>query len=348
MTGLYRRRAIQLLGAGTGVTLLAGCSSSDETSQENGDGGDDSIDGDDQNVDGDLPPYATVLRETDNSDYFYGAIGFKTMESLTERDDVEEGAEPSDPLVGNPILVALLCSFGFAQLTNSKSAEAFVSNNESDGEETLLFVEGVYAFSGRYSFDGLTTDLEAAGYTTETSEDAYAVYSDPESDEIVGVSEDVFAFSSPTDDPQFDPVQAVERTVATAAGERDPKHKMDDDFASLLRTGETDDITLCLYTTDDEFDSETLSDDQPADDADELTYEFDAFARATGIHQRLSVTGDDGSAHGTAVVDYSADELVDEDLLASSLGSDADTVSIDRNGTTVTIEAAYTDGFDTN
>jgi len=342
MTGLHRRQTLQLLGAGTGAALLAGCS---ESSDETGGSTDEEAAGDDQQA-GDLPPYATVLRETDTSDYFYGAIGFETMDALIEDEDDQGGTEPSDPLLGNPILVAFLCSFGFTRLTQSASAEAFVANNETEDGETLVFVEGVYAFSGQYAFDDLTSDLDTAGYTAERVEAEYAVYSDPDSGEYVGVTDEVFAFASPNDDSDFDPGEAVERTVATAAGEREPKHETDADFESLLRAGETDDITLCLYTSDDEFTPETLTDDQPEDDADGLTYAFDAFAGASGVHQRLSLGGTDGTTRGTAVVDYSTDDRVDRELLESTLGTDADTVSVDETDTMITISGEYTDEID--
>lgn len=336
---------MHLLSTGAGMALLAGCSGSNN--DENGENGDDATDESDDSAGesdesvGDLPPYASVLRETDQPDYFYGAIGFETMNSLSDGGDADGGDEPSDPLLGNPILVAFLCSFGFTQLAESKSAGPFTANNETDGDETLLFVEGVYAFSGSYAFDGLTSDLEEAGYTGETVEETHAVYSDPDSDEVVGVSDTVFSFSYANDDPDFEPIEAVEHTVATAAGEREAKYETDEEFESLLRAGETDDITLCLYTSEDEFDAETISDDQPEADADQLTYEFEPFAGATGVHQRLSLTGADGSARATAVVAYSTDSRVDQDLLESTLGTDADSVSVDRDGTTVTVDADY-------
>ncbi|WP_265111636.1 hypothetical protein [Halosolutus halophilus] len=341
MTEVHRRRVLHLLGVGTGTTLLAGCS---ESSDDGTDPGGESSD-DDGESDGELPRYASLLPENDESRYFYGAIDQETIAALRDDESPEDGAEPSDPLLGNPIAFTFnYYLFGLGQLADSSSFDPYRENDETDdGTGAFVFVDGVYALAGSYAFDDLRTDLEDAGYDVETDAETYAVYTDPDSGEVVGVSDEVFAFSYPNaTDPDFDPVTAVERTVATAAGDREPKHETDDEFASLIRTGEDDGITLCLYTTDDEFDAETLSNDR-SDDADGPTFEFAAFTGSTGIHQRLSIVEDDVGARATSVVDYSSDDLVDEDRLESELGSDADTVTVDRVGTTVTVDAEYAD-----
>lgn len=343
---------MHLLGAGAGMALLAGCSgSSDDRSDENGTESDDEDSGQndpddvsDAEIEGDLPSYASLLPENEDSEYFYGAIDLVTMDSLLNDQGAEEGNEPSDPLLGNPIVVALYCSFGISLLGRSASYEPYREHEESDdGNQTFVYVDGVYAFTGAYSFDGLTAALEDVGYDAETSADTYAVYTDPDSGEAVGVSEDVFAFSYPNDGSDFDPVAAVERTVATATGQRDPKHETDEKFEALLRSSEADGITLCLYTTDDELDSETLADGQSDDDAENLTFAFEDFTGAFGVHQRLSITEEDVAARATATISYSTEDRVDEARLESGLGTDADTVSVDRDGTTVTVAADYQD-----
>ncbi|ELY42348.1 hypothetical protein [Natronorubrum sulfidifaciens] len=336
MTVLHRRNALGLLGAG--MALLAGCS---ETADDGGNSAADDGGGPEADAgDGDLPSYASILPTTEESTFFYGAIDVETMATLLNDAGAKAGEEPTDPLVSNPVVVALLCSFGLELLGRSAGFEAYVSNNETpDGDEQFVYAEGVYAFVGAYDHDGLAADLERAGYALETETDAYAVYAATGSDEIVGVSDEVYAYSYPNGGDEFDPVAAVERTVATAAGERDPKHESSEAFERLLRTGDTRGISCCLYTDADAFDSATLSDDQ-AGDSDSLEFAFDAFEGAYGAHQGLRVAGD-AAATARATVVYSRDDRVDMDLFESVLGTEAETVEHERADTTVTIDAEY-------
>lgn len=319
------------------MAFLAGCS---ETSDGNGDGESD------DSVDGELPSYASMLPTTDGSEYFYGAIDVETMDTLLNDEGAQSGQEPTDPLVGNPVVVALLCSFGLNQLGTSAGFDAYVANNETaDGEEQFVYADGVYTLVGSYDRNGLAAELESAGYAVETEADAYAVYADSGSGEVVGVSDDVYAYSYPNgSDSEFDPVAAVERTVATAAGDREPKYQADDDFEELLRAGENSGITCCLYTENDEFDSGTLSDDQ-ASDTDSLQFEFGAFEGSYGVHQQLAVTGTDSAATASAVVTYDSEDRVDEARLESSLGTEAETVDFVTAGSRVEIDAEYSGEF---
>ncbi|QCW03523.1 hypothetical protein [Natrinema pallidum] len=339
MTDLRRRNALQLLGGG--MAFLAGCS---ETSDGNGTESDDTDDTDsnDSNgatdaIEGDLPSYASMLPTTERSAYFYGAIDVETMSTLLEDEGAEAGAEPTDPLVGNPVVVALLCSFGLQQLGSSAGRDAYTDHNETaDGEEQF-----VYALVGSYDRDGLATALEAAGYTAEREADAYTVYTDAESDEVVGISAGVYAYSYPNgSESAFDPIAAVERTVATAAGDRPPKHEVDDGFERLLRAGENGGITSCLYTDADEFDAASLSSDR-ATDEDSLQFAFDAFEGANGVSQHLAVADTDAAATATAVVTYRSEDRVDEGRLESALGTEAETVEFATIGSRVEIDAEY-------
>ncbi len=348
MTDVRRRNALGLLAGG--MALLAGCSSSSGgNGNGNGDANDNSTDtadsGNTNSAAGTLPPYASMLPTTDQQAYFYGAIDVGTMSTLIEDQGAEAGKEPTDPLVGNPVVVALLSSFGLGKLGSSAGFNAYNDNNETaNGEEQFVFADGVYALVGSYDRDGIATDLEAAGYTLETESDGYAVYADSGSDEVVGVSETVYAYSYPNAaDSSFDPAVAVERIVATAAGDRTPKHEADGDFEQLLRAGENNGIACCLYTENDAFASGTLSADQTSNE-NELQFEFGAFEGAYGVHQNLSVTGSD-TATARATVSYSSDELVDEGKLESSLGTEANTATVNRAETTVTVDAEYGEEF---
>src|SRR6056297_877463 len=319
MTEIRRRNALGLLAGG--MALLAGCSSSSD-GNGNGDDTGPSDDGTTDPTGNELPPYASMLPTTDQPEYFYGAIDVQTMSTLVEDQGAEAGKEPTDPLVGNPVAVALVSWFGLGQLADSAGLDAYNDNNKTEnGEEQFIYADGVYALVGSYDRDGITSDLEAAGYSLETASDGYAVYADSGSDEIVGITETVYAYSYPNGtDSSFDPAAAVERTVATAAGDRTPKHEADDDFEQLLRDGENSGIACCLYTANDAFASGTLSDDQTSTE-NGLQFEFGAFEGAYGVHQNLSVTGSD-TATARATVSYSSDELVDEEKLESSLGTE--------------------------
>ncbi|MFA9415676.1 hypothetical protein [Natrinema sp. HArc-T2] len=340
MTNLRRRNALGLLAGG--MAFLAGCS---ESSDGNGNSTDPATDGSTDAAGGDLPPYASMLSTTDRPKYFYGAIDIRTMSTLIKDQGAEAGEEPTDPLVGNPVVVALLCSYGLGQLANSAGVSAYDDNNETEtGEEQFVYANGVYALVGSYDRDGITSALEAAGYRLEAEADGYAVYADSASDEIVGVADDVYAYSYPNgDDSSFDPMTAVERTVATAAGDRLPKHEADAEFERLLRAGENSGIACCLYTDNDAFASGTLSDDQ-TNDGNGLQFEFGAFEGAYGVYQTLSVTSSD-TATARVTVSYSSDELVDEDGLESSLGTEANSATFDRAETTVTVDAEYGEEF---
>ncbi|GAB3663258.1 hypothetical protein [Halopiger thermotolerans] len=355
MTTFDRRTALSLVGSG--MIALAGCSeTTDSGNGDDADGSEEGTRGGQSTGDADVslgterPSYASVLPDTDGTGYFYGAIDVETMASLLEGSDAEAGTEPSDPLLGNPILVALYCSHAISLLGNSPSLEAYQANGETDQaegtQETFVFADGVYAFVGAYDFDGLTADLEAtSAYEPETVSDEYATYTDGETGEVVGVTDEVFAFSAPSgSDSDFDPVTAVERTVATAAGEREPKHAVDDGFDALLRAGANDGIALGLATTDDEFAAETL--ENASDDADQLTFAFDAFEGANGLHQHLSVGNGEGTdASARAIATYADADRLDIGRLESesALGTDADSVDIAvvRDGTTAVVDAEY-------
>ncbi|WP_306058152.1 hypothetical protein [Natronococcus wangiae] len=341
MTRLHRRTTLSLLAAGT--ASLAGCSeTADETAgPDDSDGSDDqdSTPGSDEPIDGgDLPPYASLLRETDRSSYFYGAIAFDTR---IQRDDPEGGEQPTDPLLVNPVAFAQLSSFGLVQLADSPAVDAFNAHGETTDASAFVYVDGVYAITGAYERDEFTDALEAAGYDPETTAAAYAVYVDGESGEAVGVADAAFAYSYPSEDDAFDAAAAVEGTVATAAGEREPAYETDDDFARLLRAGDAEGISLGLYTPDEEFTAEDLGEDQTDADTDDLSFEFEGVEGAAGIHQQLSIRDDGATA--SAVVSYRDDDRVDVDRLESSFGTDADDVDAVRGGTSVEIEATYDD-----
>ena len=326
------------------MASLAGCSETsddtDDTDDTDSSGSDDqnsATDSDRQLLDaGDLPPYASLLRETNRSSSFYGAIAFG---ATFQREDLEDDEQPTDPLLVNPIAFAQLSSFGLAQLGDSPAVDAFNAYGETTDASTFVYADGVYAITGTYERDDLAGALEDAGYDREATGDAYAVHVDGEREEAVGVTGDLFAYSYPSGDDAFDPATAVEETVATAVGEREPKSETDDEFAELLRADDADGISLGLYAPEEPFIADDLEDDQTEAETDELGFQFEAIEGATGIHQQLSL--DDSSAAASAVVSYRDDDRVDVERLESSFGTDADDTETVRDGTAVALEATY-------
>lgn len=334
MTDLHRRKALTLLGGG--MAFLAGCSESSD-----GNGGDASAAGKStDSTDGSLPSYASILPTTDQSEYFYGAIEFDTK---LFNEEVDGGKTPTDPLVVNPIVIAMTATYGLTQLGKSNAGSVYVDHGTTSGDSVFLYVEGTYVITGTFDRDPFASSLAENGYSSESTADEYAVFSHNESGEVVGITDEVFAYSYPNQsDSTFDPVDAVERIVATAAGQRTPKYQKDTDFERLLRTGKTEGITLCMYTDNETFADGSLTADQ-TNETDSPESRFGAFEGAYGAFQQLSVG--EGSANANAVATYSSDDRVNKSSLESSLGTEADTVDFTRNGTTVTIDAEYGGDF---
>lgn len=327
MTAFDRRTTLAMIGAG--MASLAGCS-------ESGGDPDERSDVTPIDDDGDLPSYADVLPTLDDTEYLYGAIDVGTMNALLEGESADDGEEPTDPLIGNPVVVALHCAYGLELLLNSPAAAAYGEHNETaGGEETFVFVDGVYAFTGSYDLNGLEADLEDLGYESAVTADGHAVYTS-DGGEVVGVSDGAYAVSY--DDQEFDAVDAVERAVATAAGDRESAATTDEEFEQLLRKGAGDGgISVGLYTTDEAFDDPTI--EEPTD-TDTVSFSFSGFAGATGVYQRLAI--EDGDASARTIVTYADEDRIDLDTLESTFGTEADEFETLQEGATVALEATYT------
>ncbi|SIR84341.1 hypothetical protein [Natronorubrum thiooxidans] len=331
MTDVNRRQTLGLFGAG--MALLAGCSeTSDDGDGSSGNGTDSPADDD-----GEVPTYASFLPETDRSTYSYGAIDAATLQSLVDAEDAAAGDDLIDPLLGNPVVMAVL--FGRIGATKTFGIYQEIDETPADAGE-IVDANGVYALVGSYDRDAIGTALEDAGYARERDDTSYAVYTDADSGEVVGITDDVFAFTVPNQaDPEFDPIDAVERTVETATGQRPPKHETDDEFARLLRAGETGGISLGRYTEADAFDVDTLGDQQLTGT---LEFAFGGVEGATGVHQQLLITDDGATA--TAAVRYGDDDRVDLERL-EVFGTQADAREVDHDGASVRIEAEYAGGL---
>lgn len=355
MTEINRRQTLYLTGMG--MTALAGCSTSsdesdgtadDPTNQTPDDGADEPADpGETTEYEGTieagaLPSYASLLPDLGRSEYFYGAIDIETMVTLLEEKDVQSGENPTDPLVVNPVVIALLCFDGLTRLRDSPAANAYSTHDETPaGESTLVYANGIYAIDGEYDRDGLEATLEEDGYATQVADDGYTIYAHEETGGVVGVTDAVFAFPNPNaGGSEFDPTAAVRRTLETAVGRREPKHATDDEFEWLLRAGHNGGITTGIYTDAGEFDATWLGTDQSDDGTDTLESEYGPFEGANGAHQHLALADDNGARAG-AIVTYAAEDRVNVDRLESSLGTEADTVDVVRDGPAASINAKY-------
>ncbi|MFC6768956.1 hypothetical protein [Natrinema soli] len=339
MTEFPRRNALSLLGAG--MAFLAGCS---ESSTDGGNGnGPDTESGspnDGIEIDGEsgaLPSYASYLPESERTGYFYGAIDAETLQTLTDDEGATEGSEPTDPLIGNPVIMAIL----FGRIGTVASFDAYKENDDTPGGDGVLIdANGVYTIVGRYDRSGFTDDLESAGFTAETVNDDYAVYADDESGEAVGITDEVFAVTTPNpNNDAFDPISAVKRTVATAVGDRKPKYETDDDFEWLLRASSTAGMTLCRYTETETFDAGTIGSEQV--NSSTLEFAFGACEGANGVHQQLSLVDGSMTATASAIVTYADESRVSMDRLKAALGTEASSVAFNRDGSTVAIDAEY-------
>ena len=341
MSGIHRRRTLYLAGAG--MAALAGCSgSSDDPDESDTDdteddsteeSSDDGADGSDEIGEyegtietGDLPSYASLLPDNDRSEYFYGAIDFETMLAIADDSGEQGGEEPTDPLIVNPLEFVLM-SFGAVPF----------SENSVPTEAELVYANDVYAISGEYDRESIGNTLEEAGYETVDTTDSYAIYTREEATDVVGITNEAFAFPDPNTD---DPVDAVRRLVRTAVGERDPKHLVDEEFEWLLRAGGNSGISTGIYTDADEFDASWLGAEQSSEETEAFESDYDAFEGAYGAHHHLVLETDAGARAG-AIVTYADEDRVDTDRLESSLGTEADSVELTRDETAVSVDAEY-------
>ncbi|MFP9193505.1 hypothetical protein [Natronosalvus vescus] len=354
MSLTYRRQLLALLG--TGVAVLAGCSSTDDSARDDddepvGDGEDDTDDagGDDSLVDGssiledgERPAYASVLPSRDAytsgdaaPEYFFTAVDLETLLGTID-DDPGEGSVPDDPLLKNPIAAVSLGIYGLFTLGVSPVAQAQATAEGQSDDATLLYLDGAYIFYGEYDREAARTTLADEGYDLVAGGDGegYDVFTDDTSSEVVGITTEVFVYTFGDDERGRDVVSAI---VETAAGERTANADDDETFDALLGANPDGGITTYLYGG-----GEGLT-DLEADqvDADDVAFDFGAFEGSTGLNQRLEA--DAGESTVRAVVTYESENAVDVDRLESRLGEAASTVDVEAGGSVAVVTAVYTE-----
>lgn len=390
MTDLNRRTALCLLGSGLSLAI-AGCSDSTGDDGADGDSGDgddadgesdDGTDGTDSESDGgdsdddesdeelipegsidlgDLPAYASALPNVDDEEgFFFGAIDAETLELLFEDDGEDDGDEgedgdddPEDPLLLNPLVMVVFAFFVLLALGFSEFAQVHDENDRaSQGEGYVLFAGDTSVIVGEYDLAGVRSGLADLGYEAVVDESDRVVYYDDAQATAIGATSSLFAFTSEDDDdPEFDPVAAVERIVDAATGAAAPRHETDEDFETLLRAGTGEGVVLSLYTDDEEFPADELEDDvegEGEDEADDGTEEedpdidtdFDPFRGAKGLHQSIDVLDAD-QPDATAIVQYASEDRIDAERLTSALGTEAEEVTFVRDGALVRVDAIY-------
>ncbi|GAB3025926.1 hypothetical protein [Natronobiforma cellulositropha] len=335
-------RRLALCAIGSGLAFLAGCAdASDEPAGDDGssDGSDDGGPADTASIPlGDLPPFATAFPAAVETPFF-GAVDLASMANAFEGPadgEESEGVEPTDPLLRNP-LVGLLTGFSFLLgLGFTAAASVQDANDETEDGGWLVVTDETAVLVGAYDLAGISDDASAAGFDAVRDDADGVVFADENGGYAVGASADLFAISFANEAlPALDPVAAVERHVEAATGETALKHERDEAFERLLRTTAADGIVVGLYGDGDRLE------ETPVPSGDDLAIDASAFAGAVGVSQHLEMETGGNGALARATVHYDHEEAVDEPRLEASLGTQAQSTSLTRDGTTVRIDAEY-------
>ncbi|WP_207588847.1 hypothetical protein [Halomontanus rarus] len=372
VNGVSRRRALCLLG--TGLSLAAGCSSADEM---DGNGTRDETETPDSSDSdsstgtietGELPAFAPALADSPGERYFFGVVDLETMWTAFDGDgesefssggdsaEGEDGSDgdqtPTDPLVVNPLFVALIGYVVLLGLGFSAAGSVYERNDRVDGEGYVVFANDTNIVVSDYDFDGIVRDMGELDYEEILREDDRAVYYDASTGQAVGATASLFvyAYESEEDGDGFDPIEAVERHVDAAVGERPLKHETDDDFEWLLRAGDTTGLVCGLFSDDDELaDDETalegddLEPTEGSDSVDGLTFDGRPYNGAKGGLQHLDIVTDETRPFASAVFTYADEDRIDEAVLEDSVGTqaEAESTTVIRDGAGVRVEATY-------
>ena len=338
MTSLHRRQALGLVGAG--LVLGSGCT--------------DLLGGTEPIETGDIPAYASVFPERDVPEYAFGAVDLETFQVVTAATDVDERHPPTDPMLVNGLGTVYLAYLYLQEAGRYGLGPVLEEQSESAGGEYLIFSAGAGAVYGSYDLAGIEHDLEALGYDEYRRESDLAVFGTDDASVSIGATTNAVVFAA--DAGADDPVSIVERAVETDAGEREPMHASNEGFEWLLRAGDTDRVTFCLYATDGELgvgdlddraldqDGEALDPDEDDGD-DELAFDFDAFDGSAGVLQHLDVVSSDDRPTASVTLVYGDEDDIDEDALEVNLGTEADSMTIAQEDTTVKVDAEYGSEF---
>ncbi|MCU4740496.1 hypothetical protein [Natronoglomus mannanivorans] len=366
--GVSRRAALCLLG--TGLTLAAGCSSSEETE---GDGnGSTETGAEGENLDGegdpaietgDLPAFTQALAATPDENYFFGAVDLETMWTVFDgdgdrrfegdEDESESGETPTDPLVVNPLSAALIGYVVLLGLGFSAAGSVYERNDRAGGEGYVVFANDTNIVVSDYDFDGIVADMGELDYEEVLLEDDRAVYYDASTGQAVGATESLFVYAHESengDEDEFDPIAAVERHVDAAVGERPLEHETDDDFEWLLRAGDTTGLVFCLFSDADELaaDATDLDEDEfesteGGDSGTDLDVDDQPYEGAKGGLQHLDIVTDESRPFASAVFTYASEDRIDEERLEDAVGTQAEagSTTVVRDGARVRVEATY-------
>lgn len=366
MTGLRRRQALCLLGSG--LALLAGCSDSSGDESDDGDGQATEEDGESDDSDGgggettaeadeetderqiesesidagELPVYASHLADVGADSYVVGAVDFSTMDRLVDDsgDDADAGGdEPTDPLLVNPLTIALFGYFAFAAIVDAEYRSTFGGNDRTPEDEGhVLIAQQTNLFLGSFDFEGLLSGFREFDYDEITAGDDRAVFYDESTSQAIGFTPDLFAFAYESADGDVDPVERVSAFVAVDRGDAPPKHETSEAVEFLLRAGEASGVSLLLVSEDGIDPDEPLLETET--DGEDYPFHEAPFAGAVGAQQHLDASDRERST-ASAVVTYPDEERIDEPTLLEELGTEAESASFRRDGASVAVEAEY-------
>lgn len=322
-----RRRVLAALGlAATGS--LAGCSSGDESDRTPTATGTPTESGGPSSG---LPAYADFVPPTDD-----GSVLF-TQFDLAIEDGRQIGAPPetaTDPLrynsvtaayVGGLLDLALLFSvdtgFGLGRLGTKQRAL---------GIGTL----GALAYDS-VDLSGALSDVRAddSGATVRFEADDRAVV-ESAGGFVVGLTTDAVVFQP---EPGVGSPDLLRSIVDARAGASQPKHAVDDGFASLLRRADTTGSVAVGYAPDSELGTLLGSRGSSAD----LARPTDGFEAATGGVFRIDLQNGEPPQPASATVTFPDSGLADAETVGASVGSAAAEQSVTADGRTVRVTGTY-------
>lgn len=327
-----RRQLVQTLGLAA-VGGLAGCSDlvPDQTGTSTTTGtATGTPSGSDAVETGELPPYANFVPDT--ADVVLG-----TMFDLQVEDDHRIGPPPetvSDPLRYSSMTAAYVGSL--LELSLYVGTEfGFDTRRLGTSEiQRALAVGTVGVLELPVDLSGAIADAEDGAGTVEFEAEDRAIISKADGT-LAGLTTDAMVFTPPRVDTESP--ERIRDIVDTRAGVRQPKHEVDDSFASLLAEAEATGSIAFGYAPDDAL--ETLAGETSS--SSPVAIPTEGFGSATGAVFRIDLQNGDQPQPASGLMRFPDDDNLDLESAAESVGSAATDRSLTRDGGTVRVTGTY-------